>query len=71
MKQKERYGKTGGEGGGGLCFVSFGAGLTSSEVLARGEGERGEGEACSSMVGPVSHQGGSYQMVDHPTTTRH
>ena len=71
MKEREKEMERQGEGGGGLCFVSFGARLTSSEVFARGEGERGEGEACSSMVGPVSHQGGSYQMVDHPTTTRH
>ena len=42
------------------CLLVFGVGLTSSEVCPGGEGEGGEGEAGSSMVGPVSHQGGSY-----------
>ena len=46
-------------------------GLTSSEVCPGGEGEGGEGEAGSSILGPVSHQGSSYQAVHHPTTTRH
>merc|ERR1719391_368418 len=43
----------------------------SSEVCPGGEGEGGEGEAGSSILGPVSHQGGSYQAVHRPTTTRH
>ena len=42
------------------CLLVFGVGLTSSEVCPGGEGEGGEGEAGSSILGPVSHQGGSY-----------